>query len=119
MKLSTLSVSGASVLAVQTLGLDPELVDLPSTEALAGSLRRAASFMCPTSPSRLVDAVLGAVRPVSPEGSVDRNRLVEILDRLIGEGDLLELRHEAERSTRLLYLGPPAFIELEPGAFLL
>jgi hypothetical protein len=117
MKLSTLSAIDASILAVRTLGLDPDLIDLTSTEALVDSLRRAASFMCPTSPSRLVDAVMEAVRPVSPEGSVDRHRLVEILDLLIGEGDLLELRHEAERSTRLLYLGPPSFIEREPGVF--
>jgi hypothetical protein len=119
MKLSNLSSDGASALALRTLGLDPELIDLTSTEGLAASLRRAASFMCPTSPSRLVDAVLGAVRPVSREGSVNRDQLVEILDLLIGGGDLLELRHEAERSTRLLYLGPPSFIERSPGTYLL
>ena len=119
MKLSTLSASGASVIALRSLGLDPELIDLTSTEGLAASLRRAASFMCPTSPIRLVDAVLGAVRPVSPEGSVNRDRLVEILDLLIGGGDLLELRHEAEHQTRLLYLGPPSFIERDPGTYLL
>jgi hypothetical protein len=119
MKLTTLSASDASVLALRTLGLDPELIDLTSTEGLAASLRRAASFMCPTSPGRLVDAVLGAVRPVSPEGSVDRDRLIEILDLLIGEGDLLELRHEAERQTRLLYLGPPSFIKRDQGTYLL
>jgi hypothetical protein len=119
MKLSTLSACGASVVALRSLGLDAELIDLTSTEGLAASLRRAASFMCPTSPIRLVDAVLGAVRPVSPEGSVNRDRLVEILDLLIGGGDLLELRHEAEHQTRLLYLGPPSFIERDPGTYLL
>jgi hypothetical protein len=119
MKLSTLSASDASLLALRTLGLDPELIDLTSTEGLAASLRRAASFMCPTSSTRLVDAVLGTVRPVSPEGSVNRDRLVEILDLLIDGGDLLELRHEAERPTRLLYLGPPSFIEQAPGTYLL
>ena len=119
MKLSTLSASGASVIALRSLGLDPELIDLTSTEGLAASLRRAASFMCPTSPIRLVDAVLGAVRPVSPEGSVNRDRLVETLDLLIDGGDLLELRHEADHQTRLLYLGPPSFIERDPGTYLL
>lgn len=106
-------------MALRTLGLNPELIDLTSTEGLAASLRRAASFMCPTSPSRLVNAVLEAVRPVSREGSVDRDQLVEILDLLIGAGDLLELRHEAERSTRLLYLGPPSFVERGPASYLL
>jgi hypothetical protein len=50
---------------------------------------------------------------------VDRDRLVEILDLLIDGGDLLELRHEAERPMRMLYLGPPSFIERNHGTYLL
>ena len=35
-------------------------------------------------------------------------------------GDLLELRHELDgRSVRLIYLGPPSYIEREPGYFLI
>lgn len=34
-------------------------------------------------------------------------------------GDLLELRHDNGRSTRLLYLAPPSFIEHQPGHYLL
>jgi hypothetical protein len=119
MKLSTLTSEDAAALAMQTLGLDAEVVDLTTTEGLAASLRRAASFMCPTSPGRLVDAVLGAVRPVTPDGTVDRERIAETLDLLVGVGDLLELRHEAGRSTRLLFLGPPSFVERQPGEYLL
>src|SRR5664279_6185632 len=106
MNLSILSANDASALAVKVLGLDQELIDLTSNEGLAASLRRAASFLCPTSPGRLIDAVQGAVGPVSPNGSLDRDRLIEILDLLVGAGDLLELRQEEERATRLLYLGP-------------
>jgi len=119
MKLSALSAAECSALSVRTLGMDPGLIPLTSAEGLAESLRRAASFMCPTSPSRLVDAVLGAVRPVSSPDAVDRDKLMEILDLLIGAGDLLELRHEAERSTRLLYLAPPSYVERAPGSHLL
>ncbi|NMM24052.1 MAG: hypothetical protein HHJ11_11225 [Phycicoccus sp.] len=119
MKLSVLSPADASVLATRALGIDFQSIALTSTEGLAASLRRAASFMCPTSPSRLIEAVAGAVRPVSPTGAVDRDQLVEILDLLIGAGDLLELRQDAERSTRLLYLAPPSYIERAPGSYLL
>ena len=65
MRLSSLSSEEASALSVRALGLDSELIDLTSQEGLAASLRRAASFMCPTNPGRLLNAVLSAVRPVS------------------------------------------------------
>lgn len=119
MKLSSLSIEEASALSVRALGLDAELIDLTSQEGLAASLRRAASFMCPTSPSRLLDAVLGAVRPVSPESEVSRDQLAELLDLLVATGDLLELRREVGRFVRLLYLGPPSSIEREAGSYLL
>lgn len=119
MKLTSLSAAGASALAVRALGLDAELVDLTSKEGLAASLRRAASFMCPTSPSRLIDAVLEAVQPVSSTGAVGRDDLAELVDLLVAGGDLLELRHDLGRSVRLLYLGPPSCIEREPGTYVL
>jgi hypothetical protein len=118
-RLLSLSIEEASALSVRTLGLDSELIDLTSQEGQAASLRRAASFMCPTNPSRLFDAVLSAVRPVSPKGGVSRDQLAELLDLLVATGDLLELRPDIERSVRLLYLGPPSFIEREAGLYLL
>ncbi len=118
MKLTKLTADTASHLAVETLGLDPDAVGLTSTEGVAVSLRRAASFMCPTSPGRLVDAVLGALRPLDGD-DLQREEVVELLDQLVASGDLLELRHESGRSTRLLYLGPPSFIERVPGTYLL
>jgi len=45
--------------------------------------------------------------------------MVEVLNLLIGGGDLLELRLGGESPTRLLYLGPPSFIERAPGTYLL
>lgn len=119
MTVTSLSPADASAVSVRTLGLDPELVGLTSTEGLAASLRRAASFMCPTSPSRLIGAVLGAVRPVALEGEVSRETLTELLDLVIAGGDLLELRREEDRSVRLLYLGPPSYIERESGTYLI
>lgn len=119
MTVTTMSTAEATALAVQTLGLDPDSVALDSTEGLAASLLRAASFTCPTSPSSLVTAVVDAVQPLAPTGDVSRERVSDLLDLLIGTGDLLELRHELDgRSVRLLYLGPPSFIERAPGTYL-
>jgi hypothetical protein len=118
MRPTKLTVDDTSRLAVETLGLEADAIGLTSAEGLAASLRRAASFMCPTSPSRLVDAVLGALRPLHGE-DLARDDLVDLLDQLVASGDLLELRHESGRSTRLLYLGPPSFIERVPGTYLL
>ncbi|AWB89442.1 hypothetical protein C2138_07730 [Salinibacterium hongtaonis] len=119
MAVSNLSAAEASALSVRILGLDHETVGLASREGLSASLRRAASFMCPTSPSRLVSAVLGAVSPVSSDGEVTRERLTDLLDLLVAAGDLLELRRDEDRSVRLLYLGPPSYIEREPGTYLI
>jgi hypothetical protein len=118
MLLSQLTAETAASAAIETLGLDSSAVDLTSTEALAASLRRAASFMCPTSPGRLIDAVHGAVQPLSV-ASISRADVAEILEQMVGSGDLLELRHANGRTTRLLYLAPPSFIEHQPGHHLL
>lgn len=119
MDVSKLNAVEASALSIRALGLDPELVGLTSREGLAASLRRAASFMCPTSPSRLIAAVLGAVRPLASEDEISREELSDLLDLLVAAGDLLELRREEDRPTRLLYLGPPSYIEREPGTYLI
>ena len=119
MRLSQLTPESAAELAIRTLGLDPDRVELSSTAGVAASLRRAASFLCPTSPGRLVDVVLSAVRPVLGDATPAREDVAQLVDLLVATGDLLVLRHGDERPTRLLYLGPPSFIELEPGTFLL
>lgn len=119
MPVSNLTTAEASALSVRTLGLDPELVGLTSREGLAASLRRAASFMCPTSPSRLVGAVLGAVGPLANDGEISREDLTDLLDLMVAAGDLLELRREEDLSVRLLYLGPPSYIERESGTYLI
>lgn len=118
MRLTKLSAEAASALAVKTLGLDPESIDLTSIEGIAASLRRAASFMCPTGPGRLVDAVLDAFRPVSTD-DLARVDVVAVLEKLVSSGDLIELRQDGGGSTRLLYLAPPSYIESAPGSYLL
>lgn len=102
--------------ALAILGLDHEMVDLVSTEALCASLRRAASFLCPASPRQIVDAVTSALAPLAE--NLHRDTVVDALDSLVMSGDLLELRQSGER-TRLLFLGPPSFVERQPGEYLL
>ncbi|MFF5219511.1 hypothetical protein [Micromonospora sp. NPDC000442] len=119
MKVSRLSAADATQLAVKTLGLDEEVVDLLSQEALSASLRRAGSFLCPATPRQIVDAVLEAAGPLAPSGGPSRDDLMDLLDLLISAGDLLELRQRSMHATRLLFLGPPSYVVKEPGRYLL
>ena len=102
--------------AVAVLGLDPEVVDLYSREGICAGLRRAASFLCPASPRQLVDAVLDTLNPL--HSGIERDEVADALDTLIGVGDLLELRASGA-PTRLLFLGPPSYVEKQPGHYLL
>lgn len=102
--------------SVEVLGLDHDTIDLFSIEGLCASLRRAASFLCPASPRQIVDAVFDALAPLS--AGLERDAIAEALDALIAYGDILELRPSAGRA-RLLFLGPPSFVEKHAGEYLL
>lgn len=102
--------------AVDILGLDASVIDLFSKEGLCASTRRAASFLCPASPRQIVDAVLDVLKPLMP--GLERDEVNGALDSLVGVGDLLEL-HPSGGRTRLLFLGPPSYVEKQPGHFLL
>ncbi|MFI6040921.1 hypothetical protein ACIA8C_04760 [Nocardia sp. NPDC051321] len=117
MKITKLSASAAADLAVETLHLDKATVELVSTEGLSASLRRAASFMCPTDPRALIDAVYSAIHPLCV-GKLSREDVSAVLELLVTSGDLLELRQGTDRPTRLLYLAPPSNIERMPGTYL-
>ncbi|WP_431971323.1 hypothetical protein [Nocardia sp. bgisy134] len=56
---------------------------------------------------------------MSADDAVTRDDLAGLVDLLVAGGDLLELRHNVDSSVRLLYLGPPSYIEREPGTYLL
>lgn len=117
-KTSIASPAECSELAVRTLDVD-EVADLFSAEGLSASLRRAASFLCPASPRQLVDAVLEALQPLQPAAGLAREDLADLLDLLVSGGDLLELRRPGDAPGRLLYLGPPSYVERRPGQYLL
>lgn len=108
----------AAVRSLALLGLDPDFNDLFSPEGLSASLRRAASFLCPATPRQLVDAVLDVLGPLSSGLELEREDVAEALDSLVDVGDLLELR-APDGGARLLFLGPPSYVEKEPGHYLL
>jgi hypothetical protein len=119
MSIPALSPEQVSERVTRRLGLDQMVHDAFTPEAMAAALRRAASLLCPAAPGEIVDAVRDALAPLGGPDGVSREDLVTLLDLLIAAGDLLELRQSGERSTRLLYLGPPSFVTKVPGQYLL
>lgn len=119
MTVSIATAAECEALALSTLGLTEAGVDLFSVEGIAASLRRAASFLCPCAPRQIVDAVLEVLRPVRPESEPTREDVGLVFDQLIAAGDLVELRQGETRTTRLVYLGPPTYVDKEPGRYLI
>ena len=106
--------------AVASLGLDAAAVSLISAEGLAAVLRRAASFLCPTSPLRLVQAVDESLVSLPGYSDDTRSDLRATLDALVSYGDLVELPVDDEGTTRRrLFLGPPTFVSRPSGSLLL
>jgi hypothetical protein len=117
-ELTRLSPGEVAQSTLRTLGLGDAGVELLSPEGLAASLRRAASFLCPSAPGRIVQAVLeslGGLPGVTEETRLD---LEAMLETLIGFGDLLELPGDSNAGRRV-FLGPPAFVRRASGTLLL
>lgn len=105
--------------AVAMLGLDAEAVDITSPEALAASLRRAASFLCPAAPRVVIRAVNDTLRGLPGYTDDLRSDLESALDALVAVGDVLELAARDDVRQRQLFLGPPAFVRRDSGMCLL
>lgn len=116
---ATRTADEVAAISVRALGLDEEGFGLDYPEAIAASVRRAASFLCPTTPRALADAIIEALAPVLPEPP-SRDDLMTLIDQLISGGDLLEMANAtSDRQIRLLYLGPPSFVPKPNGRYLL
>lgn len=118
MTISVASADHCAELALAALGLATTELDLFAPEGVAASLRRAASFLCPATPRQLVDAVLEALQPLQPDAPLERDDLNDMVELLVSAGDLIELPPGPQRRGRLLYLGPPSFVEKRPGHYL-
>ena len=115
-----LDSGGVSDIAVRALGLDGAGVDLFSDEGLTASVRRAASFVCPTTAGRIAGAVFDALAALPGAAEGLRDELETTVERLSSYGDLLELEiGDGVATRRRTFLGPPSFVRRSNGAFLL
>lgn len=106
--------------AIRALGMEETGVDLLSPEALAASLRRAASFLCPATPGRIVQSVVEALDGLPGFTNETKGQVEAILDSLLAYGDLLELPMDStDAAGRRLFLGAPSFVRRASGSHLL
>lgn len=120
MGVERLAAADVGAEAVERLGLDATALDLMSAEAIAASLRRAASFLCPTTPAVLVGAVDDAVARLPGYTEQTREQIDTVFGFLVAYGDLLELQVDTEtRTRRHVFLGSPAFVRRQSNACLL
>jgi len=120
MVVKQLSSNEVEAVSVDALGLAQTDAGLFSTEALAASLRRAASVLCPTTPGQLVRSVLEALAGLPGSTEDLRGELDTLLQSLLSYGDLLELPTETPDGTvRRIYLGPPSFVKRSSGSCLM
>lgn len=121
MGLDTISQDEARLLSVEALGFDGKSTSISSPEVLAAALRRGASFQCPTSATSLVDTVAGSLDWLAPVEGTLIPALSDMLDALIGCGDLLELSADVGKgiAKRALFLGSPAYVRRLSGSYLL
>ena len=118
-----LTATEVHALKVAELGLDSTAVDLTSVEAIAGSLRRMASFVCPCSASTLVRGGVRPLRGLVNDFEAFKCTVEETLTTMIAHGDILEHRDVEEDSTNgaawLLYAAPASFVVRKSGIVIL
>lgn len=118
-----LSAAEVHAQKVVELGLDPSALDLTSVEAIAGALRRAASFLCPCTAPTLMRGVVHPLRGLVDDIVAIKGVVEDTLDAMIAHGDILEYRDiegDSEYGTgALLYAAPAGFIDRESGAVIL
>jgi hypothetical protein len=118
-----LSVADVHAQMVAELGLDPSAVDLTSIEAVAGALRRAASFLCPCTAPTLVRGVVRPMRGLVQDLDAFKELVEETLEAIIAHGDILEHRDVEEDpghgAAALLYAAPAGFVARESGTVIL
>ena len=120
MGIARLDADQVSASALRSLGLSETGVDLFSSEAMAVQLRRAASFLCPATPGFLVRTVLETLEGLPGHTDDTKDQLEDLLESLVGYGDLVELSIDNFESCRTrLFLGPPAYVRRRSGACLL
>lgn len=105
--------------SVAVLGLDPDKHALTSPEALAAALRRAAGFLCPCAGSTLIRNVIEPMRGLVSDLTVVKALAEDVLEQLVGLGDLFEYRDVTKSGSVILYAGPCAFVPRASGTVIL
>lgn len=118
-----LSATEVHAQKVGELGLDPSSLDLTSVEAIAGALRRAASFLCPCAAPTLVRGVVRPLRGLVDDLDAIKGLVEETLEAMVAHGDIREHRDiegDLEQgAAALLYASPAGFVARESGAVIL
>ena len=118
-----LSAAEVHAQKVAELGLDPGALDLTSVEAIAGALRRAASFRCPCTAPTLVRDVVRPLRGLVDDLGTTKDLVEDTLEAMVAHGDILENPDiEGEPgygAATLLYAAPTGFVARVSGAVIL
>lgn len=108
---------------VAELGLDASALDLTSIEAIAGSLRRTAGFLCPCAATTLVRGVVRPLRGLVDDLDTVKGLVEETLEAMIAHGDIVEHRDveapPGDGGPTLLYAAPAGFVVRESGVVIL
>jgi hypothetical protein len=109
-----------AVESLEVLALAASTLALTSPTALAASIRRAASFLCPTTSGALGRTVEDCLRGLPEFTEETETAIAGLIDPLVAYGDLLELPvDDGTRIRRQLFLGPPAFVARSSNVALL
>ena len=88
---------------------------------LAAALRRLAGFLCPCSPATLLGSMVESHRGLTDGDFADR--VEDVIDALVGVGDLLELTDVTTLDERIkatwLFAAPPSFVLRRSGTAIL
>lgn len=115
----TIDSRTAEEIGVKNLGLNPAQFDFSKEEALAALLRRCGAFKCPCPPAALVRSALALLNGVRDDQNA-RDLLSDLVDQLVSYGDFVESKEiSGQSNARLLYIAPPAFVEVSPYIFLI
>src|SRR4029450_2793914 len=97
--------------------------NLTSIEAIAGALRRAASYRCPCSGATLAREVVRPLRGLVDNLDATKGIVEDTLEAMIAHGDIVEHQDVSEEPSRglgsLLYAAPPSFVARGSGAVIL
>jgi hypothetical protein len=123
MEMKRLSIAEVHEQKIAELGLDSSSLDLTSIEAIAGALRRVASFLCPCATPTLIRGVVQPLRGLVDDLEKVKAIVEDTLEAMIAHGDILEHRDLEEnlghKNSVMLYAAPAAFVTRRSGTVIL